>query len=321
MYKKIMVPTDGSGFDRDAIRVALRLADRCQAEVRLVRVVTSAAVLGLGEPFERTDVSPHANTTEVGEAYAELNALAAECRAIGDAPVSTELLDGPTAEMLEGCARRNDVDLIVMSSHARGGLSRLTLGSVTDSLIRHTHVPVLVVKPAAGYMNLRPPTAMKRIIVPIDGSSLAERILPRVAALARLEGSGITLLHVIVSAPRRAGMNDEATQSDRDAELARVYLNRIAHRLPVGQLRVDTHVVIAADVSAAIREYAAVQEADLIAIATHGRGGLARMIRGSVADAVTRSSPTSMLVFRPEQRVERQSTVRSEPALTEIPVS
>lgn len=305
MYKRIMVPTDGSGFDREAIRVAVRIADESRADVRLVRVVSSVTLLGLGEPFEVADATMEAKRAELTLAERELEALAGECRALGDASVSIELLDGPTAEMLEGYAQRNRIDLIVISSHGRGGMSRLTLGSVTDSLIRRTQIPVLVVKPGPSYLNARAPAAVKSIVVPLDGSTLAEQILPAASLLAMLEGASMTLVHVV--GPQRARVKASASgSSECDIEVAQSYLARIADRLRRGNLSVDTQVIIGEDVAAAIGDYAARQHADLIAIATHGRGGLARMIRGSVSDAVTRSARTSVLVLRPDHRIHEQ---------------
>lgn len=307
MYNRIMVPTDGSGFDREAIRVAVRIADESGADVRLVRVVSSVTLLGLGEPFEVADATMEAKRAELSLAERELEALAGECRALGEASVSIELLDGPTAEMLEGYAQRNRIDLIVISSHGRGGMSRLTLGSVTDSLIRHTQIPVLVVKPGPSYLNARAPAAVKSIVVPLDGSTLAEQILPAASLLAMLEGASMTLVHVVGRQRVRVKTSpDEPGLPECDIEVAQSYLARIADRLRRGNLSVDTQVIIGEDVAASIGDYAARQHADLIAIATHGRGGLARMIRGSVSDAVTRAARTSMLVLRPDPRIHQQ---------------
>lgn len=312
MYNKIMVPTDGSGFDREAIRVALRIAGKSGAKVRLVRVVSSAKLLGTATPFDGVELSLEALQTERNTAQSDLEALAAECMSTSNANIGVDLLDGPIAEILEGYAQRNKFDLIVISSHGRGGMSRLSLGSVTDSLIRHTQIPVLVVKSVPSYLNPRASDAFGRIIVPLDGSTLAEQILPRVRLLAKLEQSDVTLLHV--RAPQNQFHEERADLTppwwDRHIAVSKEYLTRIEARMRREGLPVATEVVVGENVPRAICDYATSQRADLIAIATHGRGGLARMIRGSVADAVTRSSRISMLVFRPEKRLQHEvSTV------------
>jgi nucleotide-binding universal stress UspA family protein len=180
MYKVIMVPTDGSGFVREAIRVALRIAERCGAKIRLVRVLATGSYFAMAATVEGTAISAELVQSERDRALSELYALAAECRAASKAEILVDLHAGPIGDVLQGYARRNEVDLIVISTHARSGFSRLSLGSVTDSLIRHTAIPVLVVKPPTSNLNPQVIEAFRRIVVPLDGSTLAEQILPRV---------------------------------------------------------------------------------------------------------------------------------------------
>ncbi|HEY3112427.1 MAG TPA: universal stress protein [Gemmatimonadaceae bacterium] len=307
MYSTIMVPTDGSGFDREAIRVALRIAERSEAKVRLVRVLATGSFFGMAAAAEGTSVAAEVVRSERDRALSDLYALAAECRATANADITVDLHAGPVADVLEGYARRHEVDLIVISTHGRSGISRMSLGSVTDSLIRHTSIPVLVVKPATSYLNPQVSDAFERIVVPLDGSTLAEQILPRVMTLATLEEAEITLLHVLSS--RSNSRNDvadpDATWWDKETP-AQEYLFRIAKKLRRKGAPVRTDIVVSENVPDAIGDFAAREKSDLIAIATHGRGGLARMLRGSVADAVMHSGRTSMLVFKPEKAGEKE---------------
>jgi nucleotide-binding universal stress UspA family protein len=307
MYKMIMVPTDGSGFDREAIRVALRIAERTDAKVLLVRVLENGAFFAMSSADDGASVSDELLHSERDTALSELYALAAECRAMSKAEITVDLHAGPIADVLEGYARRHGADLIVISTHGRSGLARLSLGSVTDKLIRHTTIPVLVVKPSTSYLNPQLTAAFKRIIVPLDGSTLAEQILPRVLSLAKLENAEITLLHVLV--PHTYSQKEIVDLNlpwwDKDVSLGRAYLFRIAAGIRRNGVVVTTDIVLGANVAQAIGDFASKEKADLIAIATHGRGGLARMIRGSVADAVMHSSRLSMLVLKPDN-VEAQ---------------
>lgn len=301
MYKMIMVPTDGSGFDREAIRVALRIAERSQAAVRLVRVHSTAAAFGKGRSPEAATVSAEMLGEERSRILSELHSLAAECRNTSDAHIGVALEDGPVPDALETYASRNEVDLIVISSHGRGGITRLSFGSVTDSLIRHTTIPVLVVKPHASYLNPGADELFRRIIVPLDGSSLAEEILPGVVALAKLDTARLTLLTVLVprTSLQKASVGEKAPWWDSDIATAQAYLYRIAAQLREDGCLTTTHVAIGENVGPVIADYASEVRADLVAIATHGRGGISRALRGSVADVVTRTGTTSMLVFRP----------------------
>lgn len=316
MYKTIMVPTDCSGFDREAIRVALRIAARSDAKLRLVRVLTTGAYFGAADDADEFRAAAANVKHDRDAALTELYALAAECRREADVDVTVALETGPVADALEGYAKRNDIDLIVISSHGRGGFSRLSLGSVTDSLIRRTTIPVLVVKPPASYLNPQVRGAFKRIVVPLDGSALAEQVLQPVMTLAVLEDSELVLLSVI----KRAGTNGDNGDSkapwwERDVAEAKAYLARVAHGPRARQLSVLTDVVIGDDVAEEIAAYAGREKADLVAIATHGRGGLSRVLRGSVADALTRAARNCVLVFHPAPVAA--ATQRTEPSLIE----
>jgi nucleotide-binding universal stress UspA family protein len=307
MYKIIMVPTDGSGFDREAIRVALRVAELSKAEVRLVRVHSTGAFFGMESSPESATLSADVLEQERDRILNELYNLAAEYRKTSGANIEVSLEDGPVPDALHAYARRNKVDLIVMTSHGRGGIARLSLGSVTDSLIRRTIIPVLVVKPYPSYLNSQVPDVFKRIIVPLDGSSVAEQILPEVIALAKVEESELALLRVVVprASSRKAVANENTPWWDNDVAAAEAYLVRTSDKLREVGFRTKTDVVISEDIAQSIADYAARASADLIAIATHGRGGLSRTLRGSVADVVTRTSRVSMLVLRPVGDVAR----------------
>lgn len=311
MYKMIMVPTDGSGFDREAIRVALRIAERTEAEVRLVRVLATGSFFGMAAAAEGTAIAAEIVQSERDRALSELYALAAECRNVSNATITVDLHGGPVPDVLEACARRHEVDLIVISTHGRSGIARLSLGSVTDSLIRHTTIPVLVVKPPTSYLNPQVSEPFKRIVVPLDGSTLAEQILPRVLTLAKLEEAHITLLNVLVpqSYSQKEVVDPVLPWWEKDISVAQTYLHRIARRLRRNGLTVTTDIVISDNVASAIGDFASREKADVIAIATHGRGGLARLIRGSVADAVMHSAKASMLVFKPETVAEQSESL------------
>jgi nucleotide-binding universal stress UspA family protein len=309
MYKNIMVPTDGSGFDREAILVALRVAERCDAKVRLVRVLSIGAYFGT-TASESVIVTPEVMRAEQDAALGELYALAAECRSISGAEITADLEQGPIADVLAGYAKRNDVDLIVISSHGRRGIARLSLGSVTDSLIRGTTIPVLVVKPKASYLLPEASKEFHHIVVPLDGSPLAEQILARVVPLAKLEEAEITLLHILTP-------SEGAYENGPDIKLpwwekrvagAQAYLSRRAAAIRADGVTATIDVVVGEKVAEAVTDYARREGADLIAIATHGRSGLTRIIRGSVADGVTKSAMSSILVFHPDNAVEKSVT-------------
>jgi len=222
------------------------------------------------------------------------------------AEVTADVEQGPIPDILAGYAKRNDIDLIVISSHGRRGIARLSLGSITDALIRGTTIPVLVVKPKASYLTPEATKEFHHIVVPLDGSSLAEQILTRVVPLAKLEDADITLLHVLT--PSDGAYENGETRLpwwEKRVAGAKAYLSRRASQMRLQGVTTTIDVVVGERIAEAIADYARREKADLIAIATHGRGGLARVLRGSVADGVTKAAMSSILVFHPDKALEK----------------
>lgn len=312
MYKIIMAPSEGSDSERAAISVAVKLAQRFDAALHLVRVQTVPLVI---ETVPRPPVLQITEETLREERLArlrKLEALGTECRALGNIKVVTALEDGRVAPTLRDYAKESSVDLIVMSSHSRGGVKRITLGSVTDYLIRNTNIPVLVVKPPASFIGATPEETFNRIVVPLDGSALAEQILPEVAALASRLNSTVSLLHVLtpLTYSQKEIMQPGLPWWDTDIALADSYLARAASYLTEEGLTVSKDVVLSQDIATAILDYSMRTRADMIAIATSGSGGMSRFVFGTVADEVTRKAPTSLLVFHPKQAAVTDSAAR-----------
>ncbi|HEY8852638.1 MAG TPA: universal stress protein [Gemmatimonadaceae bacterium] len=303
MHKVIMAPTEGSEKEMAAISVAVKLAQRFDADLHLVRAEAPPLVI---ETVGSPPVLAITEQTLLAERLArlrKLEALGNEYRAVGKVRVMTALMDGPITSTLADYATQHQVDLTVMSSHSRGGLKRITLGSVTDYLIRNTSIPVLVVRPPTSLIGATPEQALSRIVVPLDGSELAEQVLPEVAALASRFGSTISLLHVLTpeTYSQKQIMQPALPWWDADMALANSYLDEAASDLTGQGLTVSKDVVLSDDITSAILDYAARTKADLVALATRGKGGVSRLVFGSVADEITRRSATSLLVFHPKR--------------------
>lgn len=309
MYRVIMAPTDGSATGQAAIALATRLAQRFDAELRLVGVDTPQMMI---EPPAGTAafVSTEKSLAEARLArLRKLEALGTECRMLGEIRVITALEEGPVAQTLQDYAERFNVDLIVMASHARGGIARITLGSVTDYLIRNTEVPVLVVKQPLAFTAGGAGESVNRIVVPLDGSGFAEEILPQVALLASGLNATVSLLQVLtpVTYSQKQIMQPGLPWWDGDIAAANEYLERVAAHLTEAGITVSKDVVLSESAVGAILDYATRARADLIAIATRGTGGLGRLVFGSVADEVTRKATTSLLVFHPRTIVSEST--------------
>jgi nucleotide-binding universal stress UspA family protein len=221
--------------------------------------------------------------------------------------VRCAIVDGTIADALIEWIQSQKTDLIVMTSHGRGPLSRAFLGSVADELMRRATAPVLLLRPQEKPQGAGQELPLRRLLIPLDGSALARHALEPVAELATLARAKVLLLHVLPSdetapeqaAPIGAG-RPEATSLASAAEAARTYLEDVASQLRRESLEVDSHVLVGRHPASAILEEAAAQHCDPIGLATHGRGGLRRLLLGSVADKVVRAASTPLLICRPQ---------------------
>ena len=147
----------------------------------------------------------------------------------------------------------------------------------------------------------QPAPTFKRLLVPLDGSPLAEAVLPRVSELARLTNARLTLLQVIGPAMPELSAYDIVRLPEDDEALtteARAYLSRVAGTLRERGLDVDTEIRFG-DPAERITEETALYQHDLVAMGTHARRGIDRLVIGSVADRVLRTARVPLLFVRP----------------------
>jgi nucleotide-binding universal stress UspA family protein len=310
MYRSLLVPLDGSDFGEHALPLALGLARRLWTALQVVRV--HVPVWGVyGEFGGLYDETVDRALRERDREY--LDAVVKRLATVADIPLSSALLDGPVADMIDRHAAATGADLLVMTTHGRGPLARFWLGSVADALVRQGSIPVLVVRPQEAAPDLAQEPVLRRVLIPLDGSALAEQVLEPALALGAAMQAEYTLLRVVqpmipgghipasakVSGLREPLLKQLQALHRQELTEAQEYLERIAERLRARALTVQTRVVSQERPATAILEDASAHGADLIALATHGRGGLKRLLLGSVADKVLRGGSTPVLVYRP----------------------
>ncbi|HSJ10113.1 MAG TPA: universal stress protein [Longimicrobiales bacterium] len=301
MIRDILVPLDGSVFSEHALPRAVDLARRSGATLHIVQVHEPPVVVDGPESVPYFDEAFDASLRAQEQEY--LRSMSLRCVDHGISP-RTELLGGSVAVALATYAAEAGIDQIVMTTHGRGGISRLWLGSVADALVRRSTAPLLLVRPRGGPVDWNSPRTTAHVLVPLDGSPLSESVLPAATALGSLTGAHFTLMRVVMPVPFIAGpahippvFSDEGvTQSRADALL---YLERVAARLRVDGHTVDTTATIHTSPALAILDRAASVAADVIAMATRGRGGWSRVALGSVADKVMRGTSMPVLLLRP----------------------
>ena len=204
-------------------------------------------------------------------------------------------LAGEAAPTILTEVQRSGADLIVMSTHGRSGIGRWIYGSVADALMRQSAIPILLIPANCGIAWS--PEGPKRILVPLDGSALSENVLGPAADLAAAGHAELVLLRVVEPHPMAYADPSALVWIDQEPEreAARAYVKVIAEKLrqPGQSVRTTDALGYA---SWHISEVAQEAKPDLIAISTHGRGGVSRFVMGSVARP---RRPWDTLAIRP----------------------
>lgn len=309
MIRSILVPLDGSPFGEQALPLALTLAREAHASVQLAHVhVPIAALYNANEVL--SDVVLESTLRDQNQKY--LDHVLDRVERVGGVRVSTALLDGPVVPALLEHVAGVPVDLIVMSTHGRGAWSRFWLGGVADKLMRRAPTSTIFVHPREKASPLAEPVKVARILIPLDGSELAERVLEPAMEVGGLLRADYTLLRVIepmlvadypADGTAVAGVPEELRRRVEDG--AREYLQRAAERFRARSLRAETRLVIDRLAAEAIVDQAGATADSMIALESRGRSGLARMLLGSVADKVVRAAPVPVLVHHPQRKEDK----------------
>ncbi len=305
---RILVPLDESQRAERALEAALVLARRSGASLDLVTVppLHPLEIEGQRQHLDDPREAPALPSPEAliersrQQARDYLDAVRQRLSGSGVA-IETHLRDRRPAEAILELAAELDASMIVMATHGRGGLTRWALGSVADRLLRSADRPVLLIREPAGWPDEGP----RRILLPLDGSHLAEQGLPRVVDLARELGAAISLVRVVMQYEAegfRMRWGDQPTHVEELRERwAKDYLEQQAEALRGQGLDVHSTVLPAKNVAEALIEQARADGCDLIAMTTHGLGGFSRWAFGSVADRLIRAADLPLLLVRADE--------------------
>lgn len=301
MYRTIIVPLDGSEIGERAAETAAGLAERGGVPLELVRVHRMY-------PPALPDHDAW-DTAMRHEEERYLSGLADRLERAAGITVRTALLEGLVVEAICGHTQSLPQPLVVMTSHGRTGVSRAWLGSVADGVMRHAPAAVLMLRASDEEPTLGAAVSFKRIIVPLDGSEIAEQALPHALSVAEMTGAQLLLLRVVVplhappplpfAAPYVAPTDLNAPTVGMMVEHAESYLARLTRKLESehSSLEVRSEVRVDESSARAIVEVARENQCDLAVLSTHGRG-MSRLFLGSVADKVIRGGPPAVLISR-----------------------
>lgn len=299
MYRSLLVPVDRSSFAEQALPLALGIARRANARLDLVEVHANYDLDDRHAGWAPFNRQLDAARKQQEQLY--LDATAKWLSSVSPVSVTAAVLPGSNvraefvADSILERARASGTDLIVVATRALGRLNRLGFGSVADELVCRSGVPVLVLPPGQAARGVVPEPAVNDVLVPLDGSPLAQQVLGPALDLARLLEARCCLLRV-VEPPPPSGHGSGELPGKAQAE---AYLERVAKGLREQGLHIRTRAVVARHPAEAILAEAASQPGSLIALATHGRGGLSRLLLGSVAYKLVRAATSPVLVYRP----------------------
>ena len=296
MPDTILVPTDGSRESERALDIAVPLAAALNAEITLLWAWDG---LGAVDGIVAGDVLADITERETADRKIFLEDLAARrCRPSGVAYSCEIPIERPEQAILDATTPSN-IRYVIMATHGRSGFKRWRLGSVADKIARTVDKPVVLFRPDDA-VSLR--STVDRILVPLDGSTSSEAAVPDAVAIARASGASLQLLRVVsaIVTATPVGLDTIYSQAnDAALEAASADLDKFAQELTEPNHGIAAGVVVTTAVfmggpSTAILDRSS--DADLIVMASHGRGGVARFALGSITDAVIRGSGKPVMV-------------------------
>jgi nucleotide-binding universal stress UspA family protein len=286
MWKKILVPLDGSDLAELALPYAEELANAFKSEIILLHV---------SEPSESHYQHMH-------ELYVKEVSDRIKERIRRVTPV---VVSGKPADEIINYADKNKVGLIIMTSHGHSGIMSWATGSIANKLLQAADVPLLLVRAAKPKRKVQREVLLNRILLPLDGSKAGEAAVAYVGELmSRLE-SEVTLFGVISSGQhiRSVGGLDYINYPPEQMEMfkkeAQEYLDGVYRRLRrrKGSVKVTINVG-AGDVGQEILKFAEDKKVNLIAISSHGHSGIEKWVFGSIANKVVLNSKAPVLVVK-----------------------
>ncbi|MBN2098619.1 MAG: universal stress protein [Dehalococcoidia bacterium] len=302
MYKRMLLPLDGSELAEVALSYAKGIASRFGLELLLLHVAGKGEAESLPLHQAYIDQTSERLRREMAEIQGKT----------GGKPVAVkgEVVLGYAADEILRYAAEKEVDLTIMATHGRSGVSRWVMGSVADKVLGSSALPVLLVRAGMPQDVAYERWSDPKLLVPLDGSELAELVLPHVEALALAQdGAAAEVILVRVCEPLvlppvttpETTVNWGTTADQyllESKKSAEKYLTRIQRGLSDAGLKVSLEV-LDGDPATGVIDYAGQRQVNLIVMATHGRSGLGRWAYGSVAQKVLHGASCPTLMVRP----------------------
>jgi nucleotide-binding universal stress UspA family protein len=298
MYTRILVPLDGSPVAEQALPYARSLAQALTLPVELLHAVEAETVALYSDPKHGRYVDVvEADLKQKGLEY--LKKLEGAFLKASKITCSAEI--GKPADVIVARAAAQHGTLITMATHGRSGVQRWLLGSVAEKVLQMTSNHLLLVR--AANETKADGASLKTVVVPLDGSSVAEKVLPHVYDMARRMDLEVLLLRVYTlpimgytSEDYYTPNLDELLEQAKDE--AKRYLEQKVAELKGEGLRRVSSIFLEGESAQQIIDFARKTPDNFVAMCTHGRSGIGRLVLGSVTNRVVRHSGDPVLVVR-----------------------
>jgi nucleotide-binding universal stress UspA family protein len=302
MYTRMLIPLDGSKLAENVLPYARVFARALGLRIDLLSVVDSIDFARTANAGHVRDFDPLIEaTTQEGKRYLERIA-----RSFGGTKVSYAVENGVADKIIIDSAASDKDTLIAMATRGRSGIHRWLMGSVAEKVLRGATNPLLLVRGDEEGKS-EGEAALKSIVVPLDGSKLAESVLPRAIELAKKLSLAIVLTRAYQIPLSAAYAGAEAPYiPNHDAllnlvrEEASSYLEEKVNELHQNGVEKVSHILLVGSGADEIIDLARSTPDNLIAMCTHGRSGVKRWALGSVTEKVVRHSGDPVLVVRAE---------------------
>jgi nucleotide-binding universal stress UspA family protein len=296
MYTRILIPLDGSKIAEQVLPYARFLVKALRVPVELLGIVDPVPLADFAEIWQRGEF----DKLVAEETKGTTEYLASTAQSFAGAEVTCTVLEGTPEEMIVQKAAADEKTLIVMATHGRSGMQRWLLGSVADKVLHGAANHLLLVR-ASEEGKTDGEAVLKTIVVPLDGSALAEQALATVEELARKMQLDVVLMRAYALPPTLSAEDYGSYSQDMIAHFeteAREYLDRKAEELKGKGIG---NVSAAVDLGYGAEEIIALARKtpdNCIAMCTHGRSGFRRFVLGSVTERVVRHSGDPVLIIR-----------------------
>jgi nucleotide-binding universal stress UspA family protein len=293
MYSKILVPLDGSERSERVLPPARSIVEALKVDVELLQVIDPNVVTAFSDP-EHGCYADQVGSSIRNNSINYLETIANSFPDPSKVTCSAEL--GNAAEVIADKAAAHPGTIIAMSTHGRSVVQRWFLGSTADKVMHAANSPLLLVR-ATDDTPLGQATLLKKIVVPLDGSRLAELTLPHVVELTKNLGLEVVLVRVFDPLSQgRMPYVDHIGEKMR--EEAKAYLELKVRGLKSEGLKDVSYLLLQGNTAAKIVDITLATHDNLVAICTHCRSGIGRWVLGSVTDRVVRHSGNPVLVIR-----------------------